>query len=51
MGNSFPENAVQALAMLYLQSRDLSKKSPEEICDLYIDTLKRISNHEQGQKE
>lgn len=41
--NTFPSNKIQALTMLYLQSQDLTGKSPSEIVDLYITTSKEIS--------
>lgn len=40
--HTFPENEIQALALLYLQNRDLSDLSPEELYDEYKDTYDRI---------
>lgn len=39
---AFPSSANEALAMLYLQSQDLTGKTPEEIVRLYTDTLIKV---------
>lgn len=41
--NAFPENRIDALAILYLQNQDLSGKTPEEIADMYNEAWDRIS--------
>lgn len=43
--STFPSNEYQALAMLYIQSLDLSNLSPEDIYDKYRDAYERIRNH------
>lgn len=40
--NAFPQNNIEALAMLYVKSRDLSGKTPEEICKMYWEAYHRI---------
>lgn len=39
----FPSTRAEALALLYLQSADLSTSSPEEIQAKYFDALGRIN--------
>lgn len=41
--NSFPSNRIDALTILYMQSQDLSGKTPEEIANMYKDTWDTIS--------
>ena len=40
--NTFPSTKSEALTMLYLQSQDLSGKSPSDIVELYISTNNEI---------
>ena len=40
----FPSDRGEALAMLYLQSQDLTSYSPEDLVDKYSEVLKRIRN-------
>ncbi|MGP4038340.1 hypothetical protein ACTWP4_00310 [Gracilibacillus sp. D59] len=40
--DTFPSNRSEALAMLYLKNQDLSGKTPEELSQLYYDTIVRI---------
>lgn len=40
--NTFPSNEIEALAMLYVQSQELSGLSPEEILDMYQTAYDRI---------
>lgn len=40
--STFPESTSEALAMLYVQSQDLTGKTPEEICEMYWDAYYRI---------
>lgn len=58
--SAFPSDRRDALAILYLQNRDLSGKTPEEIADMYDEVWGRISNefieiqsrkHEERRKE
>ena len=42
---AFPSSTVQALAFLYVQSQDLTGKTPEEISDMYNDAYERIQKH------
>jgi len=43
--NAFPSDEYEALAMLYVQSQDLSNVSPEQLLDMYRDAYKRIREH------
>lgn len=40
--HSFPSNEIEALAMLWLQSQDLSGITPEELLDKYQDVYQKI---------
>ncbi len=40
--SDFPDNKYDALALIYVQSRDLSTLSPAEILDLYENARKEI---------
>ncbi len=40
--NTFPKNRSEALAMLYLQSQDLSDKTPTQIHEMYWDAIFEI---------
>ena len=42
MDTLFPANSAEALAMLYLQSQDIKGLSPEQLADLYDDTVNKI---------
>lgn len=42
---TFPSNECEALALLYIQSKDLSEATPEEMFDKYQDALQRIKAH------
>lgn len=42
---TFPDNKIEALAMLYLQNQDLSGLTPEEILDKYDDAYEKIKAH------
>ena len=42
---AFPSNKTEALAMLYVQSQDLTDVTPEELLDKYQDAYKRIQEH------
>lgn len=46
--SDFPDNRYDALALIYVQSRDLSTLSPAEILDLYENARKEIK--ERGTK-
>ena len=39
----FPSNRREALALIYIQSQDLSQKSPEDIVVMYKDAYDKIS--------
>lgn len=39
---AFPQNNIEALAMLFVQNQDLNEKSPEEICEIYWNAYYRI---------
>ena len=38
----FPSSKQEALALLYVQSQDLSGKSPEDLADMYADAYTRL---------
>lgn len=40
--SDFPDNRYDALALIYVQSRDLSTLSPVEILDLYENARQEI---------
>lgn len=40
---AFPRNYQEALTMLYLESRDLSAFTPEQLVDAYNDTYQKIN--------
>ena len=39
---AFPDNFMDGLVMLYLEQQDLTGKTPEELVELYWETLYRI---------
>lgn len=41
--NTFPARRAEALALLYVQSRDLSEKTPEDITRMYLDAYTRVN--------
>ncbi len=43
--NRFPATKYEVLAMLYIQSQDLSQKSPEDIAEMYDQAYSAISRH------
>lgn len=43
--NTFPDNKLEALAMLYLENQDLSGLSPSDILDKYDYALDQIKLH------
>lgn len=40
--STFPSTKAEALTMLYLSRRDISRLSPEGLADAYNDAFKRI---------
>lgn len=42
VSSNFPETKAEALALLYVQSQDLSKVTPESLLDMYQDAYQRI---------
>lgn len=48
--STFPDNHIEALALLYVQSQDLTGKSPEEILDIYDDAYVKIKEHNRNKK-
>lgn len=38
----FPSDNCEALALLYLQTQDVAKMTPEELTDKYHEVLRRI---------
>ena len=47
---AFPSNEYEALAMLYVQSRDLTNDSPEELLEKYQYAYKKIKDHRNKQR-
>ena len=43
--STFPSDKYEALALLYIQQQDLSKLSPEEIYDKYVETKDKIRKY------
>lgn len=39
---TFPDNEIEALAMLWVQNQDLSSTTPEELLDKYQDAYDKI---------
>lgn len=48
--NTFPSTETEALAMLFVQSQDLSGLSPEEIYDKYRDAYEKIREHHKAKR-
>ena len=46
---AFPETAQQALAMLYVQSQDLTGKTPADLQTMYYEALYQI-RHDHAEK-
>lgn len=42
---TFPDNAYEALALLYTQNQNVEGLSPEDIYDIYHDAYKKIREH------
>lgn len=49
--STFPKNSSQALAMVYLNSLNLTGKSPEDIVRIYNDAYERIEAEQEKIKE
>ena len=50
--HTFPRTRSEALAFLFVQSQDLTGRTPEELVDLYAEAYERIRKHErQGKPE
>lgn len=43
--HTFPETETEALALLYVQSQDLSEVTPEGLLDMYQDAYQKIKAH------
>lgn len=43
----FPKDSSQALAMFYLNTLDLTGKSPEDIARIYNDAYKKIEDEQE----
>ncbi len=48
---TFPSNETEALAMLYVQSQDLSCATPEVLFDMYQDAYQKIKAHRRTKRE
>ena len=48
---TFPDNKIEALAMLYLQNQDLSELSPEALLDKYDDTYEKIKAYSREKRQ
>lgn len=49
--SKFPANECEALALLYIQSQDLSELTPEEIYDKYKETYDKIKKRKKETKK
>lgn len=47
---TFPANAIEALAMLYVQNQDLSDLTPEAILDLYEHAYNKIKDYRRDKR-
>lgn len=43
---TFPSTKFEALALLYVQSQDLSSKTPSEVLDMYHAAHKEMREHQ-----
>lgn len=48
---TFPETVTEALAMLYVQSQDLSGVTPEGLFDMYQDAYQKIKAYRRENRE
>ena len=49
--SSFPQNSIEALALLWVHSQDLNGKTPEQISDMFWDAYFRIANQTRASQE
>ena len=42
--SSFPQNSIEALALLWVRSQNLNGETPEQICEMFWDAYFRIAN-------
>ena len=42
---TFPSSDAEALAMLYIQNQDIKGLSPEQLAELYVQTLRQVRKH------
>lgn len=47
---TFPDNEIEALAMLWVQNQDLSSTTPEELLDKYQDAYDKIREHKKQKR-
>lgn len=47
---TFPKTPCEALAMLYVEHQDLSKMTPEQVLDMYLDAHKKMCTHINSQQ-
>lgn len=47
---TFPDNEIEALAMLWLKNQDLSNATPEELLDKYQDACDKIKEHKKQKR-
>ena len=47
---AFPDNEIEALAMLWLQNQDLSSATPEELLDKYQHAYDKIKEHKEQKR-
>ena len=48
---TFPSTKAEALALLYVQSQDLTNVTPEELLDKYQDAYQKIKAHSKEQNK
>ena len=49
--STFPANRLEALAMLYVQSQDLSGLTPEQLLDMYEEAYSKLREHRKKRNE
>lgn len=48
--DTFPGDAIEALALLYVQNQDISGLSPEDLFDKYQEAYDKIREHSRAKR-
>ncbi len=48
---TFPDNEIEALALLWVQNQDLSNATPEDLLDKYQDAYDKIKEHKKQKRQ